>query len=134
MSFQTLITLFGLLAAAYAILPPDRRLDIGLRLDAVNRVLIIGTVLVLHYFAYQSVLNSIGWSLNIGPWRWGFGPENTSYLVALLAGGAVLWRSRRVHLSNAKIKAFQELSERLLFEGKHSDLVFLLERLTCPPD
>ena len=89
MDFQSLLTLFGLLAAVYALLPPERRLDFKLRLDKLDWLILVASGLALHYLAFYTILDGLGLGYSFGPWRWGFNAENTSYVIILTAIGVV---------------------------------------------
>jgi len=123
-----LLTLLGLVVAFYAIISPERRLDLRLRLNWLDWTLISLCIALVHYISYFDVLQSVGLTFDLGTWRYGFGPDNASYLIILFTGLFVGIHSRKSPLRMRKIHVFRELSERLMQEGKYSELVFLVEQ------
>lgn len=122
-----LLTIIGLIVAVYAILPKERLLDLRLRLNWIDWVAILLSVILLHYITFYPIFKSLNIAPDLGTWRWGFNPENISYLIILLTALFVWLHSRRARVRRSSILKFRELTERLLMEGKYSDLLFLLE-------
>ena len=60
--------------------------------------------------------------------RLGFDPEIASFVTIAVAAFVILFRVGTVRLNPRRIAAFAELSERLLFAAKYSELLFPLER------
>jgi hypothetical protein len=123
----SLLTILGLVIAVYEIIPPERRLDFRLRLNWLDWTIIALSILSIHYILFFPVLSNLGVALDLGYWRWGFDPSNTSYLIILVASIIVVIRSQRAPLRRSKTEVFRQLTERLLQEGKYSDLIFLLQ-------
>lgn len=122
-----LLTVLGLVVAVWALLPDERRLDFRLRLSWWDRSIVVLALVVVHVLSYQSVWDQLGGPALFGPWKWGFNAENTSYLILLAATVYVWWRSRSAGLRSSKITLFREQAERLLYERKYTQLVFVLE-------
>ncbi len=122
-----LLTILGLVVAVYAIIPPERKLDFRLRLNWLDWTIIIVSIVSIHYILFHPVLSELGIAFDIGDWRWGFDPSNTSYLIILFASIVVFIRTQRAPLRSGKIELFRQLTERLLQEGKYSDLLFFLQ-------
>jgi hypothetical protein len=128
MRAETLLTLLGLIIAAYALLPSERRLDLSIRIRTLDWIIIISAVLLLHYILLYPVLDSLGLTVPLGPWRWGFTPETTSYLVVVAATLVVFVRASRAPLTRRKSETFRRLAEQLLHKGRYSEVLYLLER------
>jgi hypothetical protein len=62
------------------------------------------------------------------PWRWGFDPGIASFVTIAAATGVIVGRVATMRLHPRRIVLFARLAERLLFAGKYSELLFLLER------
>src|SRR4051812_40260104 len=88
MSPEALLTFFGLLVAAYSILPTERRLDLRVRLGTIDWMIVISAILIVHYILLFPVLDALHIAPHLGTWRFGFEPDTASYLV--LAGAGVL--------------------------------------------
>lgn len=128
MGASTLLTLLGLLIAAYAVLPPERRLDLKLRLKPLDWIIAATAVVLIHYIQFYPILLSLRLAPDFGPWRWGLNAENASYLVVLIAAGFVLLRARFAKVRPSTISTLRNLVERLTFEERFSEVLFLLER------
>lgn len=123
----SLLTILSLIVAVYAIIPPERKLDFRLRLNWLDWTIILIAVFLIHYISFFPVFKSLDIAPELGYWRWGFDPSNTSYLIILFTTIIVFLRSRRAPFRRTKIDLFRRLSERLLQEAKYSDLLFLLQ-------
>lgn len=128
MGAETLLTLLGLLIAAYAILSPERQLDLKLRLKSLDWLVAAVALILIHYIQFYPVLSSLGLALNIGPWRWGFDSEKASYLIFLVTVGFIFVRIRIAKVGLGNIGSLQTLIERLVSEDRFSEVLFLLER------
>ncbi len=82
---------------------------------------------VVHYIKFFDALESIGLTVNLGPWCCGLTPDTASYLVLVVAGAFIVARARRPRLKSSRIIDFRDLCVRLLDEGKYGQLVLLLE-------
>jgi hypothetical protein len=124
MSPEALTTLLGLAAAVYALLPAERKLDLHLRLGAVDRLILLAALLLV---VFLTVLAAVGVAPHWGPWRWGITPARASYLALLAAAIFVTIRVSRT-LSRSAIPRFRDLLEKLLHQRRYADLIFLLDR------
>ena len=106
---------------------PEARADFRLRVTPLSRVVIALAFLILVVIKLTPVWVSIGLPV-LGSWRWGFDAETASFVTLAIATGIVFLRVRTVRMSPRGIDSFAELSERLLFAGKYSELLFLVER------
>ena len=128
MSSEALLAVIGVLIALYSILPAERRLDLHLRLGRFDWCLAIAALASLHYISYFPVLDSLGIALPLGPWRWGFTADSTSYLIVIGTVGIIWIRASRARLTVTKLPQFARLVEQLIASGHSSDLAYLLER------
>src|SRR4051812_9835260 len=111
MTFEALLTLFGLVAAVYTLLPIERRLELGLRLHRLDWGILLAGILLVHYIFFFPILESLGLAPNLGPWRYGFTPPSASYLILVTSVALVVLRARKPRLSPNKIDQFRSLSE-----------------------
>jgi hypothetical protein len=125
-STEALLTVLGLLVAIVTLLPEERRLNLRLRIRALDVSVIVVAFLIVHYIKYFPVLNALGVPA-LGPWRWGFDPETASYLVLLATTGFISIRIHSASLRPSRIRTFQNLAETYLFAGRFPELLFLLE-------
>ncbi|MFI5398899.1 MAG: hypothetical protein ACHQ9S_25495 [Candidatus Binatia bacterium] len=128
MGAETLLTLLGLLIAAYAVLPVERQLDLKLRLKPLDWLVAATALILIHYIQFYPVLSSLGVAPDLGSWRWGFDAENASYLIVLVAVVFIYSRARTATVRPSTISTFRNLTERLVSEERFSQALFLLER------
>jgi len=62
----------------------------------------------------------------LGEWKWGFNPENSSYLIILITAIILPKRYIKAPLRKSKIDLFKKLTERLFQEEKYSDLLLII--------
>lgn len=124
---SALLTMLGLIAAVWALVPDTARLSFRLSLDGFDWLLIWAALLIIHGFFFESVLTALGFPY-MGAWLWGFDKSSTQYLLFLLLAGFVYWRSRRTRLTRRNLGLFDDLTTSLLHAGKHEELADLLQR------
>lgn len=126
METDALLTAIGLVVAVYTLLPAERRLQLRLRIGVPDVFVIATAILLVHYIKFFPVFMTLGIP-DLGPWRWGFDPDNASYLALAIAATFVVIRISTARLHPRKIATFRDLAERLLFSEKFPELLFLLE-------
>src|SRR3954471_2465356 len=109
MTPEGLLTFFGLIAAAYALIPPERKLQIRTRLSALDWVILGTALLVVHYITFFPVLDHLGVAPHLGPWRYGFTPDLASYMVLLAGGAVVAIRGATGRVKRTRLPEFQQL-------------------------
>lgn len=124
---SALLTMLGLIAAVWAVVPSTARLSFRLSLKWFDWLVIWATLLVIHGFFFEPVLVALGFPI-FGPWLWGFDKSATQYLLFLLLAAFVYWRSRMTKLTRGNLGLFDELTTSLLHAGKHEELADLLQR------
>lgn len=72
MGADTLLTLLGLIIAAYAVLPVERQLDLKLRLKAFDLFVAGSAVFLILYIQFYPILSSLRVVPQLGSWKWGF--------------------------------------------------------------
>jgi hypothetical protein len=124
---SALLTMLGLFAAVWAVVPSAAKLSFRLSLNWFDWLVIWAALLIIHGFFFEPVITSF-WPPNFGPWLWGFDKSATQYLLFLLLVAYVYWRSRRTRLTRGNIGLFDDLTTSLLHAGKHEELAELLQR------
>lgn len=124
---SALLTMLGLIAAVWSVVPSTSRLSFRLSLNWFDWLVIWATLLVIHGFFFQPVLTALGFP-TLGPWLWGFDKSATQYLLFLLLAAFVYWRSRRTRLTRWSLGLFDDLTTSLLHAGKLEELADLLHR------
>lgn len=124
---SALLTMLGLIAAVWAVVPSTARLSFRLSLNLFDW-LIIWTVLVT---IHEPVLTTLGFP-TYGPWLRGFDKSATQYLLFLFLTAFVYWRSRGMRLTRRNLGLFDDLTTSLLNAGKHEELADLLQRHLDP--
>jgi len=128
MSSEALLAVLAAATAIYTILPAERRLDLGLRFTIIDWLLISSALLAILYIKYFPVLDALGITIDLGPWRWGFNPDNSSFLIILGATIGIWVHSHFWKLRPAKMRRFLALADELLAVKNYSHLLFLIER------
>lgn len=123
---SALLTMLGLIAAVWAVVPSTARLSFRLSLNWFDWLIIWATLLIIHGFFFESVLATFGFP-SIGPWLWGFNKSTTQYLLFLLLAAFVYWRSRRTRLTRWSLGLFDDLTTSLLHAGNQEELGGLLQ-------
>jgi len=124
---SALLTMLGLIAAVWAVVPSTAKLSFRLSLKWFDWLVIWATLLVIHGFFFEPVLVALGFP-TFGPWLRGFDKSATQYLLFLLLAAFVYWRSRMTKLTRGNLGLFDELTTSLLHVGKHEELADLLQR------
>lgn len=124
---SALLTMLGLIAAVWAVVPSTARLSFRLSLNWFDWTVIWAALLIIHGFFFEPVLTTLGLP-TFGPWLWGFDKSTTQYLLFLLLAAFVYWRSRRTRLTRWNLGLFDDLTTSLLHAGKHEELADLLQR------
>jgi hypothetical protein len=124
---SALLTMLGLIAAVWAVVPSTARLSFRLSLNWLDWFVIWSALLIIHGFFFEPVLTTLGFP-TLGPWLWGFDKSTTQYLLFLLLAAFVYWRSRRTRLTRWNLGLFDDLTTSLLHAGKLEELSELLLR------
>ncbi|WP_454764378.1 hypothetical protein [Cupriavidus campinensis] len=124
---SALLTMLGLIAAVWAVVPSTARLSFRLSLNWFDWLVIWAALLIIHGFFFEPVLTTLGFP-TFGPWLWGFDKSATQYLLFLLLAAFVYWRSRRTRLTRWNLGLFDDLTTSLLHAGKLEELAELLHR------
>ena len=128
MSPETLITILSFAVAIYALLPLERVLDLKIKFAWYDLMVVATAIALVLYILYQPVLQTFGFVLDLGPWRWGFDASLTTFSIIV---GALLWvflRLRFGGLRRQRIQSFSRLATDLLHKRKTGELAELLRR------
>jgi len=123
-----ILTVLGLAVAVYAIIPREKRLDLGLRISTTDWLVIGSTLVVVHYIIYFPVLKEMGLAFDLGCWRYGFNEKNTIYLIFLGLGAFIILRAKAAKVNRTNISSANELFEELILEKKYGELALLTEQ------
>lgn len=123
-----ILTILGLVVAVFAIIPRERRLDLSIRISNLDWLIIVATLILVHYIIYFSVLKELGLAFELGSWRYGFNEENTIYLIFLGLGIFLIFRAKVSKITRSNIDSANDLFEQLLLEEKYGELTILTER------
>lgn len=122
---SALLTMLGLIAAVWALVPSTARLSFRLSLSTLDWLIIWAALLLIHGFFFEPVLTALGFP-NLGPWLWGFDKSAAQYSLFLLLAAFVYTRSRRPKLTRWNLGLFDNLTTTLLHAGKLEELAELL--------
>lgn len=124
-----LITILGLIAAVWAVVPANTRLRFRLGMSWIDWCVAIGVFLVVHYLIFEQSFRSVGLYYSFGPWKWGLDKGNSVYLLLLGLGLYILLRARKPKLANRKIGTLDALANTLLLTKRYDELFTLIEPL-----
>lgn len=124
----SLLTILGVIAAVWAIVPPTSRLSFRLSLSWFDWIVVLGVLLTVHALIFEDVLRALRLYPVIAPWKWGFDKNGLLYLLFLGLTLYVWWRSRKTRLHPANLALFERLAMTLLHARKYEDLGVLLEQ------
>jgi hypothetical protein len=120
-------TIIAVPVAIYAIIPRERRLDLGVRISKYDwGVVVIGLILV-HYIMYFQVLEQLGLVFDLGYWKFGFNESNSTYLVLLFISIYIFYKVKTAKVTRSKIETLRELFEELLLDSKHGEVAILID-------
>jgi hypothetical protein len=125
---SALLTMLGLIAAVWAVVPSSAKLSFRLSLTPLDWLVVFAALLTIHALFFEPVLTALGAFPNLGPWLWGFDKSAAQYLLFLLLAVIVYWRSRKTKLTRWTLGLFDELTTTLLHAGKLEELTDLLHR------
>jgi hypothetical protein len=125
---SALLTMLGLIAAVWAVVPSSARLSFRLSLTPLDWLVVVAALLTIHGFFFEPILTALGIFPNLGPWLWGFDKSAAQYLLFLLLAVFVYGRSRKTKLTRWNLGLFDELTTTLLHAGKLEELTDLLHR------
>jgi hypothetical protein len=91
-----------------------------------ERILIVFTFAAVLYLEFNEFFRVRGWVLS-RPWPVGITPENSIYLVLLLATAILVFRVRYKPLAKRQIGKFRELVEQLYWDQNYGQLLALLQ-------
>lgn len=121
-----LLTILGLVAAAWAVISPTAKLSFRLCMKRRDWLIIWAIVGTIHVLVYEDVLRSLGAYPDLGPWRWRLDKNGAIYLLFVALTGFVFWRSQAFRLSTRKLPLFEQLTTSMLHSRKFAELGELL--------
>lgn len=124
----SLLTILGVVAAAWALISPTAKLSFRLCMTRLDWAIIATLVLAIHVLVFEEVLRALGAYPVLGPWRWGMDKNGAIYLLFLSLTAFVFWRSRTLRLSTRKLPLFDQLATALLHSRKFAELGELLSQ------
>jgi hypothetical protein len=124
----SLLTILGVIAAVWALVPPTSRLSFRLSLSWFDWIVVLSILLTVHALIFEDVLRALRMYPVLGPWKWGFDKNGLLYLLFLGLTLYVWWRSRKTRLHPANVALFERLAMALLHARKYEDLGALLEQ------
>lgn len=124
---SVLITILGLIAAVWAVVPSSTRLRFRLGMSWFDWCIAIGVLLLIHYLVFEQAFRSVGLYYSFGPWKWGFDKSSAVYSLLLGLGLYILFRARTPKLAKGKIGTFEVLANNFLMTKRYDELFTLIE-------
>ncbi|MBZ0094751.1 MAG: hypothetical protein K8H75_05115 [Sulfuricella sp.] len=124
---SSLLTILGLVAAVWAIIPANNRLRFRLSITWIDWLIVIAVFLIVHYLVFERALRAVGLYYTLAPWKWGLDKGSAVYLLLLALGIYLLARARSPKLAKQNIGTFGKLVDNLLLTKRYDELVSLVE-------
>lgn len=124
---EPLLTIMGIVAAAWAIIPRTRLLQISLNLSWIDWALTGFALFLANYLTFEPLLSSFNLYYSIGPWLPGLDSASATYLIFLAWLTYACLRSRFGHLPRSNTKKFKELINRLIATRQYDELALIIE-------
>lgn len=124
---SSLLTILGVVAAVWAIIPANNRLRFRLSVTWFDWFVVIAVFLIAHYLVFEMPLRALGLYYSFGPWKWGLDKDSAVYLLLLTLGIYLLARARAPKLAKENIGTFGKLVDNLLLTKRFDELVSLVE-------
>lgn len=124
---EPLLTIMGIVAAAWAIIPRTRLLQISLNLSWIDWALTRFALLLANYLTFEPLLSSFNLYYSIGPWLPGLDSASATYLIFVAWLSYVYLRSRFGHLPRSNTKKLKELVDRLIATRQYDELALIIE-------
>jgi hypothetical protein len=128
MSLDSILTVVGLLLAAYQIMPLPKQLDLRLRLHRSDKVAAIITAAIVVYLQFYEVFATIGWTPRLGLSRYALTPQRVTAIIVLLFAGYLWGRLRWGRLNGRRLHELGDLIEELARTDHALELVAVLKR------
>lgn len=124
---EPLLTIMGIVAAAWAIIPRTRLLQISLNLSWIDWTLTGFALLLANYLTFEPLLSSFNLYYSIGPWLPGLDSASATYLIFLAWLTYACLRSRFGRLPRSNTKKLKELVDRLIATRQYDELSLIIE-------
>jgi hypothetical protein len=124
---EPLLTIMGIVAAAWAIIPRTRLLQISLNLSWMDWVLTGFALFLANYLTFEPLLSSFNLYYSIGPWLPGLDSASATYLIFVAWLSYVYLRSRFGRLPRSNTKKLKELIDRLIATRQYDELSLIIE-------
>ncbi len=122
MDLNGLLTVIGLIIAAYAILSRERRLTLLLHLGIFEITLICTATIAVHYFQFYDYFKKLGLAIEMKS----VASEDVSYIIIISTISVLIIKARYGKISSLRVSRFQELVEELNNSDSHAVLIELL--------
>ena len=124
---EPLLTIMGIVAAAWAIIPRTRLLQISLNLSWIDWALTCFALLLANYLTFEPLLSSFNLYYSIGPWLPGLDSASATYLIFLAWLTYACLRSRFGRLPRSNTKKLKELVDRLIATRQYDEIALVIE-------
>lgn len=123
-----LLTILGVVAAVWAVIPATARLSFRLCMSRWDWAFIWTIIASVHILVFEDVLRALHVYPNLGPWLWNLEKNGAIYLLFLTLTTYIYLRSRSTRLSRRNLPLFERLVTALLHTRKFAELGELLDR------
>lgn len=124
---EPLLTIMGIVAAAWAIIPRARLLQISLNLSWIDWALTGFALLLANYLTFEPLLSSLGLYYSIGPWLPGLESASATYIIFMISLFYLSTRSRLSRIPRSKLKKMKYLADSFISKKQYDDLAKLIE-------
>ena len=124
---EPLLTIMGIVAAAWAIIPRTRLLQISLNLSWIDRTVTGFALLLAHYLTFEPLLSSFNLYYSIGPWLPGLDSASATYLIFAISFIWLWTRSVSARIPRSSLGKFKSLLDTLIAKKQYDDVATLIE-------
>lgn len=124
---EPLLTIMGIVAAAWAIIPRTRLLQISLNLSWIDWTVTGFALLLAHYLTFEPLLSSFNLYYSIGPWLPGLDSASATYLIFAISFTWLWIRTVSTHISRGNLGKFKSLLDTLIAKKQYDDIATLIE-------
>lgn len=125
---SNLLTILGLIAAIWTIIPKKSKLNFRLSVSVLDWLVIFAVFTFVHVLVFENVLTFTFPKLNLGAMPWGLDKNGAIYLSLFCLVIFIFFRSQTTKLGRRNIKIFENLFNNLLLTKQFEELAILINQ------
>lgn len=124
---EPLLTIMGIVAAAWAIIPKTRLLQISMNLSWIDWTFTGLALLLANYLTFEPLLTSYNLYYSVGPWLPGLDSASATYIIFVISFIWLWRRSVSAHIPRGNLSKFKSLLDTLIAKKQYDDIATLIE-------